>query len=58
MRDFVTTAFEHAGLGWEKHVSFDDRYLRPTEVDALIGDPGKAASSAGRPPWPAPTWPD
>ena len=43
VRDFVTTAFEHAGLDWEKHVRFDDRYLRPTEVDELIGDPGKAA---------------
>ena len=43
VRDFVSTAFDHAGLDWEKHVRFDDRYLRPTEVDALIGDPGKAA---------------
>jgi GDPmannose 4,6-dehydratase len=42
VRDFVVTAFEHAGLDWEKHVRFDDRYLRPTEVDALIGDATKA----------------
>ena len=42
-----TTAFEHAGLDWEKHVRFDERYLRPTEVDALVGDAGKAERDAG-----------
>ncbi len=36
--EFVRMAFEHAGLDWEKHVRFDPRYLRPTEVDDLIGD--------------------
>ncbi len=51
VRDFVVTAFEHAGLDWEKHVTFDERYLRPTEVDALVGDAGKAErrARAGRP---------
>jgi GDPmannose 4,6-dehydratase len=43
VRDFLQFAFEHAGLDWEKHVKFDDRYLRPTEVDSLIGDASKAA---------------
>lgn len=47
VRDFVVTAFEHAGLDWEKHVKFDERYLRPTEVDALIGDAGKAERDLG-----------
>ena len=47
VREFVTTAFEHAGLDWEKYVRFDERYLRPTEVDALIGDPSKAAEKLG-----------
>lgn len=47
VRDFVVTAFEHAGLDWEKHVKFDERYLRPTEVDALIGDAGKAERILG-----------
>jgi len=47
VRDFVATSFEHAGLDWEKHVKFDERYLRPTEVDALIGDPSKAARELG-----------
>lgn len=43
VREFVIAAFDHAGLDWERHIRFDDRYLRPTEVDALIGDAGKAA---------------
>jgi GDPmannose 4,6-dehydratase len=43
VRDFVQLAFDHAGLDWERHVRFDERYLRPTEVDALIGDASKAA---------------
>jgi len=47
VRDFVVTAFEHAGLDWEKHVRFDERYLRPTEVDALIGDAAKAEAKLG-----------
>lgn len=42
VRDFVEAAFECAGLDWERHVRFDERYLRPTEVDALIGDASKA----------------
>lgn len=47
VRDFLTTAFEHAGLDWERHVKFDPRYLRPTEVDALIGDASKARELLG-----------
>jgi GDPmannose 4,6-dehydratase len=47
VRDFIVTAFEHAGLDWEKHVRFDERYLRPTEVDALVGDASKAKSKLG-----------
>lgn len=43
VRDFLRFAFEHVGLDWERYVRFDDRYLRPTEVDDLIGNPGKAA---------------
>ncbi|GMA94258.1 GDP-mannose 4,6-dehydratase [Pseudolysinimonas kribbensis] len=43
VRDFLRFSFEHAGLDWEKYVRFDERYLRPTEVDSLIGDPTKAA---------------
>ncbi len=47
VRDFIGFAFEHAGLDWEEHVRFDDRYLRPAEVDALVGDPSKAAKVLG-----------
>lgn len=43
VRDFLRFAFDHAGLDWEKYVQFDERYLRPTEVDSLIGNPSKAA---------------
>lgn len=55
VRDFLQTAFEHAGLDWERHVRFDERYVRPTEVDALIGDPEKARSRLG---WKATVSPD
>jgi GDPmannose 4,6-dehydratase len=47
VRDFVQAAFSRAGLDWEKHVRFDERYLRPTEVDALIGDASKAERVLG-----------
>ena len=47
VRDFVEAAFSHAGLDWEKHVRFDERYLRPTEVDELIGDASKAQADLG-----------
>ena len=47
VRDFVEASFSRAGLEWEKHVRFDDRYLRPTEVDALVGDASKAAEKLG-----------
>ncbi|BBL71002.1 GDP-mannose 4,6-dehydratase [Methylogaea oryzae] len=42
VRDFLIKAFECVGLNWEDHVEFDPRYLRPTEVDLLIGDAAKA----------------
>ena len=42
VRDFARVSFAHAGLDWEKYVDFDQKYERPTEVDALIGDPSKA----------------
>jgi GDPmannose 4,6-dehydratase len=47
VKDFLQLSFEHAGLDWEKYVKFDERYLRPTEVDSLIGDPGKAEDLLG-----------
>ena len=47
VRDFLGFAFGHAGLDWERHVRFDDRYVRPSEVDALVGDARLAASQLG-----------
>jgi GDPmannose 4,6-dehydratase len=47
VRDFVVTAFEHAGLDWEKHVRLDERYLRPTESGELIGDASRAERELG-----------
>ncbi|ASY20503.1 GDPmannose 4,6-dehydratase [Candidatus Planktophila vernalis] len=42
VRDFAKAAFSHADLDWEEHLEIDKKYLRPTEVDSLIGDPSKA----------------
>ena len=47
VRDFVELAFSHAGLDWQEHVRFDPRYLRPSEVDALIADGSKAHTVLG-----------
>jgi GDPmannose 4,6-dehydratase len=47
VRDFLGFAFGHVGLDWEEHVRFDERYLRPTEVDELVGDPSKAQEKLG-----------
>jgi GDPmannose 4,6-dehydratase len=47
IRDFLGYSFGHAGLDWQDHVKFDDRYLRPTEVDALIGDYSLAETTLG-----------
>jgi GDPmannose 4,6-dehydratase len=47
VRDFVQYAFERVGLDWQQHVRFDERYLRPTEVDALIGDASKSREKLG-----------
>ena len=47
VRDFVQFSFEHVGLDWKKYVKYDERYERPTEVDALIGDSSKAESILG-----------
>jgi GDPmannose 4,6-dehydratase len=47
VREFLEIAFDRAGLNWEDHVRFDERYLRPTEVDALRGDPSRAQTNLG-----------
>ena len=47
VKDFAQIAFEHVGLNYKDHVEVDKRYERPTEVDALIGDPSKAEKVLG-----------
>ncbi|MFF7977808.1 GDP-mannose 4,6-dehydratase [Streptomyces sp. NPDC007901] len=42
VRDFAEHCFAHVGLDWRDHVRFDERYLRPSEVDDLVGDGSKA----------------
>ena len=42
VRDFAEASFARVGLSWRDHVKVDQKYIRPTEVDALIGDPSKA----------------
>ena len=42
VRDFANVAFARANLDYEKYIKIDKRYLRPAEVDALIGDASKA----------------
>jgi GDPmannose 4,6-dehydratase len=42
VRDFANLAFTRANLDYEKYIKIDKRYLRPAEVDALIGDASKA----------------
>jgi GDPmannose 4,6-dehydratase len=47
VREFAEMAFKHAGLNFKDHVEFDPRYLRPAEVDLLLGDPTKAMQKLG-----------
>ncbi len=47
IREFLDIAFGHVNLDWQNYVKFDQRYLRPAEVDILIGDPAKAKEKLG-----------
>ncbi len=48
VRECVEVAFDEAGLGdWERYVTIDPAFLRPAEVDQLIGDPAKAKARLG-----------
>ena len=47
VRDFLERAFKRVGLDWQEYVEFDERYLRPSEVDELIGDATKAKEKLG-----------
>jgi GDPmannose 4,6-dehydratase len=47
VREFLDIAFNYVNLKWENYVEFDPRYLRPAEVELLIGDPTKAKTKLG-----------
>ena len=48
MRDCVEVAFDEAGItDWERYVEIDPSFVRPAEVDLLIGDPSKAERDLG-----------
>ncbi|WP_282171253.1 GDP-mannose 4,6-dehydratase [Cytobacillus firmus] len=42
VKEFVEIAFKHAGLDWQKYVVQDEKFMRPAEVDLLLGNPQKA----------------
>ena len=47
VRDFLGFAFGHLSLDWEKYVELDPRYLRPAEVDSLVGDHSRVTGVTG-----------
>ena len=47
VKDFLIAVFDELDLNWEKHVEFDATYMRPSEVDLLLGDPTKAKKQLG-----------
>ena len=47
VRDFLDEAFNCLDLDWKRYVRTDQRYMRPTEVDSLRGDPAKARQVLG-----------
>ena len=47
VKELIEIAFARVGLDWQKHVNVDQQFLRPAEVDLLIGDPSKAKRELG-----------
>jgi len=47
IREFLDISFQYVNLNWQDYVEFDERYLRPAEVDLLIGDSTKAREKLG-----------
>jgi len=47
VREFCEVAFGHVGLHWEDYVVIDERFMRPAEVDLLVGDAKKAEAALG-----------
>jgi GDPmannose 4,6-dehydratase len=47
VKELCEVAFGHVGLTWQDHVEIDEQFLRPAEVDLLIGNPSKALRVLG-----------
>ena len=47
VREFCEVAFNHVGRDWQEHVTIDERFMRPAEVELLVGDPTKAQTDLG-----------
>jgi GDPmannose 4,6-dehydratase len=47
VRELVEIAFSHLDLDWERHVKIDQRFVRPAEVDLLLGNSAKAHTKLG-----------
>ena len=47
VREFLDATFGQLDLDWKKHVELDPRYLRPSEVDLLVGDASRAKEKLG-----------
>ena len=47
VREFCELAFAHAGLDWNEHVVQDEQFMRPAEVDLLVGDSSHARATLG-----------
>ena len=47
VQELVAVAFGHVGLDWRRHVRLDDKFIRPAEVEHLIGDSSKALLQLG-----------
>lgn len=47
VQEFLDIAFGYVNLDWQNYIEFDERYLRPAEVELLIGDPSKARKQLG-----------
>ena len=47
VRELCEVAFNRVGLDWQEHVVIDEKFMRPAEVDLLVGDPAKAGAKLG-----------
>ena len=47
VRELCEVAFSRVGLDWQEHVVIDEKFMRPAEVDLLVGDPAKAGAKLG-----------